>query len=391
MIPLLDLKTQYAPLKAEIQAVMNRVCDSQYFILGPDVEAFEQDLATYCQAQFALGVSSGTDALLLALMALDIGPGDEVITTPYTFFATAGCVARVGAKAVFVDIDPQSYNLDPRQIEAAITSQTRAIMPVHLYGQCADMEAIMAVAERHNLPVIEDAAQAIGAEYKGQRAGNIGHIGCFSFFPSKNLGAFGDAGAVTTNDPELAKKMKFMRMHGEHTRYYHQYIGGNFRIDALQAAILSVKLRYLDEWTAGRQRNAADYNALFRQTGLTEGDNPMITLPHESLETGQYAVRTEAEVNPFSGHRHIYNQYVLRFHEKRDELKAYLQEHQIGHAIYYPVSLHEQECFAAWGGKTGQYPHSELAAKQTLAIPIYPELTMAQKEEVVQTIARFYQ
>lgn len=387
MVPLLDLKPQYAAMKAEIQAVMNRVCDSQYFILGPDVEVFERDLAAYCHSQFALGVSSGTDALLLALMAFDIGPGDEVITTPYTFFATAGCVARVGAQAIFVDIDPHTYNLDPDQIEAKITPKTKAIMPVHLYGQCADMQPIMEVAQRHHLAVIEDAAQAIGAEYRGQRAGNIGHVGCFSFFPSKNLGAFGDAGAVTTNDPDLAQKMKYLRMHGEHTRYYHRYIGGNFRIDALQAAILSVKLRYLDDWTAGRQRNAADYNTLFEQAGLTQQG---VTLPSESAERGQYALRSAAQVHPFPGQRHIYNQYVLRFAERREELRAFLQQRQIGHAVYYPVSLHQQECFAHWGGQAGQYPESERAAQQTLALPIYPELSMAQKEEVVQTIAEFY-
>jgi dTDP-4-amino-4,6-dideoxygalactose transaminase len=386
-VPLLDLKPQYAPIKEEIQAALNRVCDSQYFIMGPEVSELESELAAYCQTQFALGVSSGTDALILALMAIDLKPGDEVITTPYTFFATAGSVARLGATAVFADIDPQTYNLDPAQLEAKITPKTRAIMPVHLYGQCADMDPIMEIAQKHNLYVIEDAAQAIGSEYKGRRAGSIGHIGCFSFFPSKNLGAFGDGGAVSTNDPELAEQMRILRVHGAEPKYYHKFVGGNFRLDALQAAVIRIKLKYLDSWTAGRQRNAARYNQLFSEAGLA---GTQLTLPVESRESGQYTLRTDGEIDPFPGHRHIYNQYILRAASRRDELRAFLTERKIGTEIYYPVSLHQQECFAGWGGQSGQFPHSEAAAAQTLAIPIYPELSDEQLQAVVTGIAEFY-
>jgi dTDP-4-amino-4,6-dideoxygalactose transaminase len=385
-VPLLDLKPQYALIKEEIQAAINRVCDSQYFIMGPEVSALERELAAYCQTQFALGVSSGTDALILALMAIDLKPGDEVITTPYTFFATAGAVARLGAKAVFADIDPKTYNLDPAQIEAKITPHTKAIMPVHLYGQCADLDPIMEIARRHNLYVIEDAAQAIGSEYKGRRAGSIGHIGCFSFFPSKNLGAFGDGGAVSTNDPALAEQMRILRVHGAEPKYYHKFVGGNFRLDALQAAVIRVKLNYLDRWTAGRQRNAARYNQLFGEAGVADVN---LTLPYESCEAGQYAFRTEAEVNPFPGHRHIYNQYIIRT-KQRDELRAYLTERKIGTEIYYPVSLHQQECFAEWGYQAGAFLHSEAAAAQTLAIPIYPELTDEQIQAVISAVADFF-
>ncbi len=385
-VPLLDLKPQYAPIKEEIQAAINKVCDSQYFIMGAEVQALEEELAAYCQTEHALGVSSGTDALLVAMMAINVKPGDEVITTPYTFFATAGCIARLGAKAVFVDIDPQTYNIDPTQIEARITPKTKAIIPVHLYGQCADMDPIMEVAERYQVHVIEDAAQAIGAEYKGRRAGSLGHIGCFSFFPSKNLGAFGDGGAVTTNDPDLHKQMKILRVHGGETKYYHQFVGGNFRLDALQAAVVRVKLKYLDNWTAGRQRNAAMYNQLFMDLGLTD---KMATLPFESRETGQYAHRQSAEP-PFTDHRHIYNQYVLRLSHQRDELRAFLTERKIGCEIYYPIPLHRQECFADWGYQDGDFPASEAAARQTLAIPIYPELTAEQLKTVAQTIAEFF-
>lgn len=392
-VPLLDLKPQYASIKEEIQAAISRVCDSQYFIMGPEVSELESELAAYCQAEFALGVSSGTDALILALMAINLKPGDEVITSPYTFFATAGSVARLGATAVFADIDPQTYNLDPRQIEAKITPRTRAIMPVHLYGQCADMDPIMEIARRHNLYVIEDAAQAIGSEYKGRRVGSIGHIGCFSFFPSKNLGAFGDGGAVTTNDPDLAEQMRILRVHGAEPKYYHKFVGGNFRLDALQAAVIRVKLKHLDNWTAGRQHNAARYNQLFIEAGLADiaNGNNRLTLPYESGETDQYALRTEAEVNPFPGHRHIYNQYVIRAAHQRDDLRAFLTERKIGTEIYYPVALHQQECFAEWGDQTGQYPHSEEAAGETLAVPIYPELIEEQLQTVVATVAEFYQ
>lgn len=392
-VPLLDLKPQYAPLKAEIQAVINEICDSQALILGPKTEAMEQDLAAYCQTEFALGLSSGTDALLIAMMALDIGAGDEVITTPYTFFATAGCVARLGAKAVFVDIDPKTYNIDPAKIEEKISAKTKAIIPVHLYGQCADMEPILDIAQRHNLYVIEDAAQAIGSEYKGRRAGSMGHIGCFSFYPTKNLGAFGDAGAVTSNDPELAQRMKMLRVHGMEPRYYHKYVGGNFRIDAIQSAVVQIKLKYLDEWTAGRQRNAALYNELFLESGLTEvanGQTPRLTLPYLLSETGQYTLSSGAG-SPAAGHRHIYNQYILRVSHDRDALRGFLSDHQIGSEIYYPVPLHLQECFAGWGYEAGQFPVSELAAEQTLALPIYPELSEEQIRAVAKTIIKFYQ
>lgn len=389
-VPLLDLKPQYASIKEEIQAALNRVCDSQYFIMGPEVAELEAELAIYCQAKFALGVSSGTDALILALMALEIKPDDEIITTPYTFFATAGSIARLGARAVFVDIDPKTYNLDPAQLEAKISPKTRAIMPVHLYGQCADIDPLLEIAQQHNLYVIEDAAQAIGSEYKGRRAGSLGHIGCFSFFPSKNLGAFGDGGAVTTNDPHLAERMRILRVHGAEPKYYHKFVGGNFRLDALQAAVIRVKLKHLDNWTAGRQHNAARYNELFGATGLIGKDGFILTLPYESNESGRYALRTNAKVGPFTGHRHIYNQYVIRLSRQRDELRAFLTGRKIGTEIYYPVPLHQQECFAGWGYQAGDYPHSEAAAVQTLALPIYPELTDEQLQTVVATIAEFY-
>jgi dTDP-4-amino-4,6-dideoxygalactose transaminase len=367
-VPLLDLKAQYATLRDEIRTAMDRVAESQYFILGPEVEALEAEIAAYSHCRFGIGVSSGTDALLVALMALDLQPGDEVITTPYTFFATAGCIARLGAKPVFVDIDPHSYNIDPAPIEAAVTARTRAILPVHLFGQVADMAPIMQVAERHGLTVIEDAAQAIGAEEDGQRAGSIGHLGCFSFFPSKNLGGFGDGGMVVTNDPALAEKLKLLRGHGAKPKYYHKVVGGNFRLDALQAAILRVKLKYLDEWTAGRQRNAARYRQLFQELGLDE----VVGLPGERENV-----------------RHIYNQFVIRC-PQREGLMAHLKQHGIGHEIYYPVPMHLQECFADLDYHAGDFPESERAANETLAIPIYPELTEEMQRSVVNAIAQFY-
>lgn len=368
-VPLLDLKAQYATIRAEVRAAMDRVAESQYFILGPEVKALEEEVAAYSQCRFGIGVSSGTDALLVALMALDLQPGDEIITTPYTFFATAGCIARLGAKAVFVEIDPATYNLDPAGIAAAVTSRTRAILPVHLYGQMADMDPIMAVAEQYGLPVIEDAAQAIGSEYKGHRAGSIGHMGCFSFFPSKNLGGFGDGGMVVTNDPALAAKLTLLRGHGAKPKYYHKVVGGNFRLDALQAAVLRVKLPYLDGWTAGRQHNAATYRRLFAEAGLDR----VIGLPTE-----------------LANMRHIYNQFVIRC-PQRDGLMNHLKQRAIGHEIYYPVPMHLQECFADLGYHQGDFPHSEAAANETLAIPIYPELTEAMQQSVVTAIAEFYQ
>lgn len=367
-VPLLDLKAQYATIKDEVREAVDRVIESQYFILGPEVVALEQEVAAYSQCKFGIGVSSGTDALLVALMAVGVEAGDEVITPPYSFFATAGCVARLGAKPVFVDIDPQSYNIDPAGIEAAITAKTKAIIPVHLYGQMAEMNPIMEIAQKHNLYVIEDAAQAIGSEYHGRRAGAIGHLGCFSFFPSKNLGGFGDGGMVTANDPALAEKVRRLRNHGYRQKYFSQDVGGNFRLDAIQAAVLRVKLPHLDDWTAGRQRNAQTYRRLFAAAGLSQIGLPA-ELPHR---------------------RHIYNQFVIRC-PQRDELMDFLKQRKIGSEIYYPQPLHLQECFANLGYKPGDYPESERAAAETLALPIYPELTEAMQEIVANTIAEFYE
>ncbi len=368
-VPLLDLKAQYRSIKAEIDAAVAEVFESQYFIMGPKVAECEQAVAAYCQCAHGIGVASGTDALLVALMTECIGPGDEVITSPYTFFATAGSISRTGAKPVFVDIDPVSYNIDPAQIEAAITPRTRAIMPVHLYGQLADMDAIMAIAEKHGLIVIEDAAQAIGAEHGGRRAGSIGTYGCFSFFPSKNLGGAGDGGMVTTQDADRAKRLGIMRVHGMEPKYYHHYIGGNFRLDALQAAVVSVKLRYLDQWTEARQRNARRYNELFAASGLAESG--ALSLPREVAD------------------RHIYNQYVVRA-ERRDDLIEHLKAAQVGCEVYYPVPLHRQECFASLGYAEGSMPESERAARETLALPVYPELGAEQAAFVVETVRSFY-
>ena len=368
-VPLLDLKAQYATIRDEVQEAVDRVIESQYFILGPEVQALEEEVAAYSQCEYGIGVSSGTDALLVSLMAINIQPGDEVITTPYTFFSTAGSIARLCAKPVFVDIDPLTYNIDPSKIEAAITPRTKAIIPVHLYGQMADMDPIMEIAERYGLFVIEDAAQAIGAEYKGKRAGSIGHLGCFSFFPSKNLGGFGDGGMVVSNDPYLADRVKLLRNHGYRPKYYNKIVGGNFRLDAIQAAILRVKLRHLDDWTAGRQRNAERYRHLFKEAGLLDGENT-IYLPYDA-----------------GWGRHIYNQFVIRT-PRRDELKTYLRNHGIGCEVYYPVPLHLQECFADFGYKVGDFPNSEKAANETLALPIYPELNNTALSCVVKTISR---
>lgn len=368
-VPLLDLKAQYATIRDEIRPAVDAVLESQQCILGPAVAECEAKLAEYCHSPHAVTVSSGSDALLIALMAENIGPGDEVITTPYTFFATAGAIARLGAKPVFVDIDPATYNIDATKIEAKITKNTKVILPVHLYGQCADMDAIMAIAVRHGLTVVEDAAQAIGAEYKGRRAGSIGRYGCFSFFPSKNLGAAGDGGLVTTSDAAAAERLKMLRNHGMNPKYYYGLVGGNFRFDAIQAVIVTVKLRYLDKWTAGRQSNAARYHRLFEAAGLLKND--LVQLPYET-----------------PGNRHIYNQFIVRV-PQRDALLAHLHEQKIGCEVYYPLSLHEQKCFANLGHKTGDFPESERAAKETLALPIYPELSDAQAEWVVECIRKF--
>ena len=366
-VPLLDLTRQYQALKAELDAAVLRVCESQQFIMGPDIPAFEEQCAAYCRSKYSLGVSSGTDALLMALMALDVKPGDEVITSAYSFFATAGSIARVGAKPVFVDIEPTSYNLNPVLIERAITKRTKAIMPVHLFGQSAEMAPITELARAKGVPVIEDAAQAIGCDYQGQRIGSIGAIGCFSFFPSKNLGAFGDAGLVTTNDDEIQTRLKSIRVHGSIVKYYHDEVGGNFRLDSLQAAVLAVKLRHLDSWSEGRQRNAAIYEQLFVEAGLAS----------DTVTPGRVVLPT---ILP--NRRHIFNQYVVRL-ANRDAVLAKLKELKIGAEVYYPLPLHLQKCFADLGHKQGDFPEAEKAAKESLAIPIFPELERIELESVV--------
>lgn len=368
-VPLLDLKEQFAGLRDEILKEVSDICDSQMFILGKKVEKLESEISQYCGSKYACGVTSGSDALIIALMIENIGPGDEVITTPFTFFATVGAIARVGATPVFADIDPKTFNIDPVKIEAKITKKTKAIIPVHLFGQCADMDAINAIAAKHNLIVIEDACQAIGSEYKGKRAGSMSEYGCFSFFPSKNLGCFGDGGIVTTNDAERAEKLKIFRNHGQGSTYIHKYIGGNFRLDSLQAAILSIKLRELDKWTEGRQRNAAIYARLFAASKL----GGKVTPP---------------ALAGFPG-RHIYNQYcILVADGRRNELKQFLLDHEVGCNVYYPLCLHQQECFQSLGYKKGDFPVSEKASEEILALPIYPELKPEQLEYVVATIEK---
>jgi dTDP-4-amino-4,6-dideoxygalactose transaminase len=374
-VPLLDLKQQYKTIKEDILETAQEVFESQYFILWPKVKALEEKIAEYCSSTHAVGVSSGTDALLISLMAADIGYQDTVITSPYTFFATAGSVARCGARPVFVDIDPHTYNISPDLLESTTQSMTqselsklKAVIPVHLYGQCADMAPILEVCEKHGLMVIEDAAQAIGAEYNGKRAGAMGDFGCFSFFPSKNLGAFGDGGMVTTNSDEFHAKLLKLRVHGSHPKYYHQLVGGNFRLDAFQAAVVSVKLKYLDRWTNARRENARHYRSLFEAAGLTD----RVQLPVEK-ET-----------------RHIYNQFVIRVKEKRDDLRRFLSDAGIGTEVYYPVPLHLQECFSDLGYKTGDFPAAEHAALHTLALPIYPELSDDQMAYVVERIKAFF-
>jgi len=375
-VPLLDLKAHHEPLQKEILDAVEQVFKSQAFILGAEVGKLEERVAAYCQAKYGIGVTSGTDALLIALMALGVGPGDEVITSPYSFFATAGVVARLGAKPVLVDIDPKTFNIDPAKISQAMTPQSKAIIPVHLYGQCADMAPIMELAKRHNLGVIEDAAQAIGSEYRdGRRACSMGTIGCLSFFPSKNLGCLGDGGMVVTNDADLAERIRILRVHGSQPKYYHKLIGGNFRLDTIQAAVLNVKLSYLDGWTKRRQENAARYETLFRQSGLVQKGKVRLPEP----------VYRDKGIK----HYHIYNQFVLRV-ERRDDLIAHLKQKGIGAEIYYPVPFHLQECFRYLGHKAGDFPESERAANETIAIPIYPELTLAQQTEVVEAITSCY-
>jgi dTDP-4-amino-4,6-dideoxygalactose transaminase len=384
-VPLLDLKGQYEPLRAEIELAIREVCDSQRFVLGPRVTELEQRIAEYSQVQYGIGLSSGTDALLIALMALDVGPGDEVLTTPFTFFATAGTIARLGARPLFCDIDAATFNLSAAAVRARIAADcdrsgdrlinkrtggiVKAIIPVHLYGQMADMDAIVAIAREHRLAVIEDAAQAIGSALAdGRRAGSIGDVGCLSFFPTKNLGAFGDAGMCVTGSKALAERLRILRVHGGEPKYYHSVIGGNFRLDELQAAVLLIKLRHLDDWTSARQRNADHYDALIDAAGLAD------------------VVRRPVRKH---GERHIFNQYVVRV-PRRDELRKHLETRGIGTEVYYPVPLHEQRCFAYLGHAPQDFPESHRAAAEVLALPIYPELTPAQREYVVREMASFF-
>jgi dTDP-4-amino-4,6-dideoxygalactose transaminase len=363
-VPILDLKVQYAAIKDEITQAINKVCESQAFALGPAVAEFEKNVAAYCNSNHAIGVSSGTDALLVSLMALGLKPGDEVITTPFSFFATAGCIVRIGARPVFVDVDPESYNIDPAGIEEKISEKTRAIIPVHLFGQLANMETIADIAERHNLAVIEDAAQAIGASRNGTLAGNFGDCGCFSFYPTKNLGGFGDGGLVTTNSDTLADEIRTLRDHGQKPRYFYKVVGGNFRLDGIQGAVLNVKLKYLDGWNEKRRQNAALYDSLF-------AGSPVGT----------------PEID--SGNVSIYHQYTITVSE-RDELQKYLAENGIGSAVFYPKPLHLQDCFAELGYKQGDMPVAEKLCKEVLSLPVYPELLREEIEYVAGTVLKFY-
>lgn len=374
-VPLLDLKGQYSTIKEEILQAAHEVFESQYFILGPKVESLEKAIAEYCASKHAVGVSSGTDALLISLMASDIDPQNTVITVPYTFFATAGSISRVGARPIFVDIDSETYNMSPESLERTIAAMTRpelerlkGIVPVHLYGQCADMDPILKICRDHDLVVIEDAAQAIGAEYNGKRAGSMGDFGCFSFFPSKNLGAFGDGGIVTTGTENRCERLEMLRGHGAHPKYYHSLIGGNFRLDAFQAAVVSIKLKYLDTWTEARRENADKYRTLFKNKDLLD----VVELPMEKED------------------RHIYNQFVIRVKRKRDDLRRFLNDAGIGTEVYYPVPLHLQKCFSYLNYKEGDFPVAEHAALHTLALPIFPELSDAQLEYVVEKIKEFH-
>jgi len=375
-VPLLDLKAQLEPLRDEIKAAVNDVIDSTRYIGGPQITGLEEEVAAYCGTKHAIGVTSGTDALLVSLMGVGVGHGDLVITTPYSFFATAGVIVRLSATPVFVGINPQTYNLDPAQLKAWFAAnpdkinRVKAIIPVHLYGQCADMDGILEVANAHKIPVIEDAAQAIGSRYPSKdgekRAGSMGLAGCFSFFPSKNLGCMGDGGMVTTNDDAFAEKITKLRNHGAHPKYYHQMVGGNFRLDAMQAAILRVKLPHLDSWHKGRQENAAYYDAHLNVEGVVK--------PHIA----------------YNREFHIYNQYIVRVPGDRDALRKHLNDNHIGCEVYYPVAFHQQECFKDLGYTQGNFPASEQAANSTIALPIYPELTTAMQDYIIEKIAEFY-
>jgi dTDP-4-amino-4,6-dideoxygalactose transaminase len=366
-IPLLDLKAQYATIRPEIREAIDRVCDAQHFILGEEVVGLERAVAAFCEARFAIGVSSGTDALLVALMALGVGPGDEVIAPTYSFFATAGTIARLGARPVLVDIERSTFNLDATRLAGLVTARTKAIMPVHLFGRCCDMDAVGAIAARHGLPIVEDAAQAIGARDDQRRsAGAIGTVGCLSFFPSKNLGGFGDGGMVLTNEADLAERVRVLRAHGSQPKYYHRVVGGNFRLDAIQAAVLRVKLPYLAGWTKTRRENAERYRSLFRDLGLVG----RVVLPEDRPG-------------------HIYNQFVIRCAD-RDDLQRHLRDAGVGTEVYYPVPLHLQPCFKELGHREGDLPEAEAAARESLALPIYPELTEEAQRYVVGRIRDFY-
>ncbi|HEX7530868.1 MAG TPA: DegT/DnrJ/EryC1/StrS family aminotransferase [Pyrinomonadaceae bacterium] len=369
-VPLLDLQAQYETIRNEVRTAVDRVFDSQQFVLGAEVQALEEEIARYSQTKSAIGCASGSDAVLLALMSCGVGAGDEVITTPFSFFATAGAVARLGARPVFVDIDERTFNLNPSLVDAALTERTKAIMPVHLYGQCAEMNPLIELSQSRGIPIIEDAAQAIGAEDHGRRAGSMGTIGCFSFYPSKNLGGAGDGGMLVTNDLDHGRRLHMLRVHGEETKYHHKLVGINSRLDSLQAAVLRVKLPHLDAWSTERQRKAQQYELMFVDAGLSE----QIEVPF---------VRSNA--------RHIFHQFVVRVRGgRRDALREHLRECGVGTDVYYPVPLHLQECFAYLGYKEGDFPIAELAAKETLALPVYPELTDEQQDYVVSSIAKFF-
>lgn len=370
-VPLLDVSRSNTPLRDEILSAITRVIDSGAFVLGPACQDLEATVAAKCQTKYGIGCASGSDALLLALMALEVGPGDEVIVPSFTFFATASAVWRLGATPVFVDIDPRTFNVDPHCVRSAITPATKAVIPVHLFGLCAEMDALNTLAQQHQLHLIEDAAQAIGAQYRGQAAGSIGQIGCFSFYPTKNLGGFGDGGMLTTSEDALAQRLQLLRGHGMHPRYYHEMVGINSRLDAIQAAVLNVKIAHLDAWAQARQRNAQRYTELFESCGL----NQRIGLP-------QYDEHCE----------HIWNQYTIRIRdERRAELRTYLQDRQVGTEIYYPVPLHQQHCFQSLGYEAGSLPETERAAAEVLSLPIYPEVTASEQQTVVHHIHQFFE
>ncbi len=374
-VPFFDLSKQFSSIENEVRISLEEVFKTQQFILGPQVQQLEETIASYCQTRYGIGVASGSDALLIALMALGIGKGDEVILPPFTFFATAGSVSRLGAKPVFVDIDPETLNIDPSKIEEKITKKTKAIIPVHLFGQCADMDPILQIAKARNLFVIEDAAQAIGAEYKpsshsqSRRAGGMGDLGCFSFYPTKNLGAMGDAGMVVTNRLDLAEKIRILRVHGSEPKYFHKWIGLNSRLDTIQAAILLVKFKYLEKWTRERQKKAKTYHALFTDNSSYIPDLRLPITQYENI--------------------HIYHQYVIRVRE-RDRLREYLFNEGVGTDIYYPLPLHLQDCFSFLNHRRGDFPNSEKASEEVLALPIYPELTEDQQLFIVDRIRAFY-